>query len=59
MKTKFTHSEDVPQGCIVVGSYGIVEVKEYIYVGHVVNICRDMDTKMSGKLDQSRRHLPR
>ena len=38
--------EDVPQGPIVVGNDGIEEVKENVFLGRMVNICRDLDEKI-------------
>ena len=36
-------SEVVPQGYIVLGSNEIGEVKEYVHLIWIVNMCKDMD----------------
>ena len=38
--------QNVLQDCIVVGSNEIEEVKEYINLGHMVNICLWMDAEI-------------
>ena len=41
---------NVPQGHILVRGDVIKEVKEYVYLGWMVNMCRDMDAEISRRI---------
>ena len=47
MKTKLMYSKDESQSCIEVGNDEIKEVKEYLYLGWMVNNCRDMNVEIT------------
>ena len=46
MKTKFLQFKDVLQYCIAVKNNKIKNVKAYIILGQIVNICQDMNVEI-------------
>ncbi len=50
MKTKFMRSENTPPGQILVEGVEIEEVKEYAYLGQIINMDRDMAPEIARRI---------